>query len=478
MLFRIIRRAIPLIIAGIVLTPQSLPSVTVKEEQEMAREFMKILMARFEIIDDPVIHGYVNHIGQKIVAKLPAQPFDYRFYVIRQSVYNAFATPAGNIFIYSGLIEAMRSEEELAGILGHEAAHVFCRHISQNIERSKKVNMATLAGVAAGIFLGASGVAGEAASAVTLGSMAAGQSASLAYSRDNEIQADQVGLKYMRAAGYSGEGLLAVLKKIRSKNWYGTDQIPSYLMTHPAVEDRIIYLDSWLSSGNAQKTPSAVDKRNDFAFVRARLAALYGDEKVVLNQFESSVRTSPSDPAELYGYGLALTRVGDRKKAIGYLRKAVSLQMFRPEVLTALGKTYFLDGQYEEALPVLKSALSAATDYPEALFYLGRIQLELDQLAAAEETFERLARKAPQYSQLNYFLGNVYGRQGKLADAHFTLGKYYLQRRDMRNAQVQFQKALKEVKDSNKRKEIEDYLDTINSRLGKKGGKKSSKKEG
>ena len=83
----------------------------------------------------------------------------------------------------------MQSEDELAGILGHEAAHVFCRHISQNIERSKKVNMATIAGIAAGIFLGASGAAGEAASAVTLGTLAAGQSASLAFRRDNEIQA-------------------------------------------------------------------------------------------------------------------------------------------------------------------------------------------------------------------------------------------------------------------------------------------------
>ena len=152
--------------------------------------------------------------------------------------------------------------------------------------------------------------------------------------------------------------------------------------------------------------------------------------------------------------------------------------MFRPEVLAALGKTYFLDGQYEEALPVLESALSVVSDYPEALFYLGRIQMELGQLPAAEETFERLARRAPRYAQLNYFLGTVYGRQGKLADAHFALGKYYLQRRDLRNAQVQFQKALKQAEDPKKRKEIEDYLEAINSRLGQKGENESSKKDG
>ena len=107
----------------------------------------------------------------------------------------------------------MDEEEELAGILGHEIAHVYCRHISQKIERSKKIGMATLAGIAAGILMGLGG-AGEAGSAVTMGSMAGGQSAELSYSRENEIQADQNGLKFITEAGYSVSGLLKILKKI------------------------------------------------------------------------------------------------------------------------------------------------------------------------------------------------------------------------------------------------------------------------
>ena len=185
--------------------------------------------------------AYVNNIGKRILSALPQQPFKYRFYVIDEDVYNAFATPAGHIFVYTGLLDAMEEEEELAGILGHEIAHVYCRHISQKIERSKKIGVATLAGIAAGILLGVGG-AGEAASAVTMGSMAAGQTAELSYSRENEMQADQFGLKFITEAGYSASGLLKILKKIRSKTWFGSDQIPKYLMTHPAVEDRIAFI--------------------------------------------------------------------------------------------------------------------------------------------------------------------------------------------------------------------------------------------
>jgi hypothetical protein len=93
----------------------------------------------FELIDDPVIRRVCrSQVGRRILATLPPQPFNYEFHVIREETYNAFAIPAGYIFINSGLLLAMDSEDELAGILSHEIAHVVCRHIAQRIERSKK----------------------------------------------------------------------------------------------------------------------------------------------------------------------------------------------------------------------------------------------------------------------------------------------------------------------------------------------------
>jgi predicted Zn-dependent protease len=195
-------------------------------------------------------------VGQRILAVVPPQPFEYQFHVLREDVYNAFATPAGHIFFNSGLFAALDSEEELAGIIGHEIAHVVCRHISDRIESSKKIGMATLAGMVAGVLLGAGGAA-AAASAVTVGSVAAGQTAALAYSRDNEMQADQLGLGYLTQAGYSGEGLLTSLKKIRSKQWYGSEQIPTYMTTHPASEARMSYIDNWLHQNRSKKRPKA-----------------------------------------------------------------------------------------------------------------------------------------------------------------------------------------------------------------------------
>ncbi len=123
--------------------------------------------------------------------------------------------PGGQIFINSGLFEALESEDEIAGIIAHEISHVACRHISQQIEQSKKVGMGTLAGVAAGILLGAAGAGGAAASAAAIGSMAAGQSFVLAHSREDEMQADQRGVDFLTQAGYNPKG-----------TYDGTDQNP------------------------------------------------------------------------------------------------------------------------------------------------------------------------------------------------------------------------------------------------------------
>jgi predicted Zn-dependent protease len=328
-----------IITCGIIF-PKGASGITIKEEEELSREFMKLILAHYEIIKDPLIVNYVNDVGQKIVSVLPPQPFSYHFYVIKEDTYNAFATPAGHIFIYSGLLAALDNEEELACILAHEISHVLCRHISQKIERAEKVNIATLAGVVAGVLLGTAG-ASAAANAVTLGSVAAGQSYELAYSRENERQADQIGLNILRKAGYNGKGLISSLKKMRSKQWFDSREIPTYLTTHPGSEERMAYIDTWLE--RHKKTEDNIDNY-DFERAHTRLVAIYGDESDALRKFKSDVDHHSDDPLAYYGYGLILEKKGDYQAAEKYLKAALEKRAFDPYILKELGRLYFLEG--------------------------------------------------------------------------------------------------------------------------------------
>lgn len=461
-----------LILAVSSLVPPAVFSITVKEEEDMSREMLAMIHKYYEIVDDPDIVSYVNKIGNRILSALPQQPFKYHFYVIKEDVYNAFATPAGHIFVYTGLLDAMVEEEELAGILGHEIAHVYCRHISQKIERSKKIGVATLAGIAAGILLGVGG-AGEAASAVTMGSMAAGQSAELSYSRENEIQADQLGLKFITDAGYNVSGLLKILKKIRGKTWFGSDQIPKYLMTHPAVEDRIAYIASWLDTHNRTSKPIPLVNQDAFNRVHTWVETRYGDEETVLNKFKDDVARNPQDPLAHHGYGLILARAGKRQEAIEQIRIALTKRAFDPYLLMDLGWIYFLDGQFPQALKTLESAGSMIPDDPECLFYLGRTQMELGNLAEASDNLLKLTRQHPDFTQAYYFLGQSLGQQQKLGDAHYYLGVFYLRKRDFKNARIQFKQALKYPQDDERRKKIDEWLDKMSGKAkdqAKNGG--------
>jgi predicted Zn-dependent protease len=452
-----------IIIACGVIFPKGVSAITLQEEEELSREFMKLIMAHYELIKDPDIVNYVNDIGQKIVAALPPQPFSYHFYVIKEDTYNAFATPAGHIFVYSGLLEAMDSEEELACILAHEISHVVCRHISQKIERANKVNIATLAGVAAGILLGVGGGSAAAANAVTLGSVAAGQSLTLAYDREDERQADQVGLNLLRKAGYNGEGLISTLKKLRSKRWFDSNQIPTYLTTHPGSEERMAYIDTWLETH--KKTEVHID---DYNFKRAhtRLVAIYGNESDALRKFKSDVDHHSDDPLAYYGYGLTLERKGDHNAAEKYLKAALEKRAFDPYILKDLGRLYFLDGNYQQAFTILDGAASINSGDPDILFYLGSTQAELGHLMDAAATFEKLTSKQPDYPRAFYALGEVYWKLGKEGDAHYCLGIHYKNKMEFKNAVFHLKKALEDISEPYKKAKVEELLKEIRGNKG------------
>ncbi|MEJ2639351.1 MAG: M48 family metalloprotease [Desulfosarcinaceae bacterium] len=435
-------------------------AITVKEEKDLSKEFLKVIKARSEVIKDQEINAYLNEVGQRIIKALPDQPFPYHFYVIHDDVYNAFASPAGHIFINSGLFAALDNEDELAGILAHETAHVVCRHISQRIERAKKINLATLAGMVAGVFLGVGGAA-SAGSAVTAGSIAAGQSATLAYSRENEMQADQLGLQYLQKAGYSGKGLLTSLRKIRSKQWFGSKEIPTYLMTHPASEDRMAYIDSWLAQHEPQARQHAEPANPRFERVRTRLIALYTDKSTALAYFRDRVTQSPKDSLMRYGYALALDRNDQRQAAAQQLRTALEHDALDAHLLQELGRIYFLDGKYERARATLESALPLTTHNAEGRFYLGRTLLEMGDFENAAEAFETVLRQQSDYTDAYYFLGEARGKQGRMSDAHFHLGQFYWRTQDLKNATFHLQRALKANPKPARRETIEALLDEI-----------------
>ncbi|MCF8110702.1 MAG: M48 family metalloprotease [Desulfobacteraceae bacterium] len=440
----------PLVYAG---------QMTVSEEKELAEEFLETVRRNFTIIEDPVIHNYVNELGQSIVSVLPPQPFEYKFYVIDQDGVNAFAGPAGNIFIFSGLFEVMDSEGELAGIIAHEIAHVSARHIAELLEKSKKSQIVSATGMIAGILLGLGG-ASAVGSALAIGSAAAGQSMILAYTRENEMEADFLGRRYLEDAGYSLYGLQRALEKIRAREWYGEKEIPTYLKTHPATRERLANLNNMLAD-----RPAAEPEEN-FAFRRAQaaLTGLYEDTDKAVKKFKQKISRQDTDAAAFYGLALALAQGGRPEAALEKIKKAVSLKPSDPYFKIALGRISFMAGKYEEAEKTL-AKIDNLKDYgAEGLFYLARSRISSGDCKGAVSALEILHENFPDHKEALYFLGQCKGEQGRLGEAHYYLGMHYSKNGEFETARFHFKRAMEKAADIKLEEKINKEMEKLRDR--------------
>ncbi len=471
------RQCIAFFMAICLVSPAMAPSaraMTIGEEKELAEEFLETVRNRYTIVEDAMIDKYINDLGQSIVSELPPQPFDYSFYVIKQDAINAFAGPAGNIFVFSGLIEAMDTESELAGILAHEIAHVSSRHISELIAESKKSQMISMAGLIAGILVGLGG-ASDVGSALSVGSLAAGQSMILAYTREREMEADYLGRRYLTRSGYSLYGLRTALQKIRDREWYGEEQVPTYLKTHPATRQRLASLDSALSERPDQ------EPKNTFAFrrVRAALMAAYGNPAKAADRFREELARNPDNAAAQYGLALALAESGRPETALENMKSAVSMRPEDPYLAVDLGRLEFMAGRYEQAEKTLTGIEDLSQYGPKGLFFLGRARMAGGETEAAIADFKKVAETFPDYPRALLFLGQSLGEQKKLGEAHYYLGRYYRETGEPETAMFHLKRALRETGDPVLTEKIHEAQESLKDKQAKKSERdKENRSEG
>lgn len=412
-------------------------ALSTQEERELGQKFMLQVRQSFEFVDDDFAHDYLNDLGQYLIAPLEARPFPFRFYIIKDSNLNAFAGPGGQIFIFSGLIVAMDQVDELAAVVCHEIGHVSARHLARRIEQSKKIGIATLAGMLAAVLIG-----GKAAGAIATGSMAAGAQVQLHYSRNDERQADHLGFQYMDEAGFDPSGLISTLKTIQKSQWFGTDKVPSYLLTHPTGTERMSNLDIMLSEYTVKSENREVAKyRARFLFFKTILRAKSVESNEAERLFNKELEKDPDSPLAHFGLGMVLKERAEYDRAIEHLQKALKGQPEPLPVLRNLGETYQLKGQDNKAIAVLEKSLEIDDKDRSALFLLAFSYQNLEKYGEAIRLYERLTLMKPVRNEVYYNLGVSYGRENRLALAHYNFGIYFKRLGRTEKAKFHFEKA-------------------------------------
>ncbi|UCG64517.1 MAG: M48 family metalloprotease [Deltaproteobacteria bacterium] len=408
-----------------------------QEETKLGQRFLASISAHYEFSDYPYIVQYINDLGAYIGRQVEVPYFPLEFYVIKDNTINAFAAPAGHVFFFSGLIMVMDNVDEFASVLAHELGHVSARHLAAKIERSQKMSLATMAGILAGILIG-----GEAAGALITGSMAAGIQAELGYSRDDERDADQLGLKYTYLSGFDPEGMVTVLQKMQRESWYGGQGTPSYLLTHPGAAERMANIEAMSRGHKMMPEPDETKKlRLRFPIFHTMVVALCDDKEAATRVFRKILQTDPKSSMAHYGLALILQREGNIHEALSHFSAALRENPNSVPILFSMGNAYQTIGEYENSVSILKKARKLSPKDTNILYLLALSFQNLEQYGQASKIYEKLTFLPPVNDRVYYNLGLVYGRQGKLARAHYNLGIYFTKLRRREKALFHFEKA-------------------------------------
>jgi len=242
---------------------------TSQETQIGAQEHQKILAQYGGAVKDKALRDYVTRIGEKIVPFTERQDVDYTFTLLDSPVVNAFALPGGYVYVTRGILMLANDESELAGVIGHEIGHVTARHSAERYSTS------VLTSLGASILSAAIKVDGA--------RQALGLGANLylsSYSRSQEHEADDLGIRYLSRAGYDPQGMARFLVALEASaklealeaGKSAKNSGPSYLSTHPVTAERITQ-----SVAEGRKYPQGSNQTNRVEYLKAVNGMVIGD---------------------------------------------------------------------------------------------------------------------------------------------------------------------------------------------------------
>jgi predicted Zn-dependent protease len=366
------------------------PSISDDDEREIGMQFDRELQEVVPVIHDPVVTDFINELGQALVSQIEPQPFIYRFRVIDDPALNAFAVPGGYIYFHSGTILAVSSVDELAGVMGHEIAHIKQHHYARMRKQSQIPDLLVgIAGMAAAIAAEEPGI--------LIASQAANVAMKLRYSREYEAEADQFGSVFMVRAGYDPAGSTRFFERILEERKRYPDNIPPYLYSHPEVEDRIASIEIAAETLQPTKHPDP-DFEKVLPVVQARLAMLVDTNRSSLPRYTPPVDRVMTDPA--LEEALALASVGDRDEALLRLGQAQARSPDDPRIPFHVGELLFEAGRYEEAAAAYRRTLRLDASRGRVFFKLGLAYKEMGERHRAVFALEQAARRAGDASTL------------------------------------------------------------------------------
>jgi len=390
------------------------------------------------LLEDPEVSEYINNIGERLASQSAMGGQDFHYFVVKDTTINAFAVSGGYVFINAGLILATSTESELAGVMAHETAHITQHHIARMLADQSKQSLPTIAALIGAILLGAvgGGQAAEGAIAATQGMAVQHQ---INFTRDNEWEADRVGIGYLAGAGFDPYGMGSMFETMARHQGLAATYIPAMLIDHPMDSDRIAEQHSRAAQFPAVKMHDS----ESYTLIRERVRVLTatGDTDVAA-QYAQKIAHGGDNLGNRYGEALALMNSNRAEEAVKILAPLVQQHEGLTLLHSALGQAQAKAGHSKEALATFQRAeelfprnVPVTVRYAEELMTVGRA-------ADAHNMLLDLFNNVPPTPDQIRLTALAASAAGDAGDAYFYMGEYQISNGDLSLAAQQLQLAL------------------------------------
>jgi len=344
------------------------------EEREYAASLVRQMRAYELLVEDPLINGFFSAMGYNLVSSSDKPGATFTFVILDQSVINAFAAPGGIVALHSGLILLADTQDEVAGVLSHEIAHVTQLHMYRAFEKGKTMNILAMLAMM-GMIL-ASGGNGEVITGAVMGAQAAAQQAQINFTRHNEVEADRVGIRTLAASGYDPQGMADFFAKMGHSSRTNGEGPPEFLRTHPVSVNRIAEAESRIQN----LPPVEADEGRQFYIVQARLRALLEkNPNKLIKHFETELEKENTEAQQnglRYGLAIAFQKNSDYEKAETLLGNLLEKEPANLAFQLQLANLNLKRGRQQQALDTLSELYHSfpgneaiAFEYGTALLY-------------------------------------------------------------------------------------------------------------
>lgn len=234
--------------------------IPLSQELDLGRKLSREIDKEVRLMKLRVLNDYIDSLGQTLSKNSDLGKIPYYFKVIDNKQINAFALPGGHIYVYRGLIEAVESEAELAGVLAHEIGHVAARHGTEQFTRQLGFS------ILASVILGSNPSQLEIIAARLFGTAGL-----LAYSRSSESEADRLGVRYLYRTGYNPEGMGEFFERLQAMQKDQPNLLERFFATHPSLPNRLQTVKTETAKIPPEEVKEATRSSSEFALVKVLL---------------------------------------------------------------------------------------------------------------------------------------------------------------------------------------------------------------